>query len=87
MKHKFATCRVAVPVEKNNGNTQNINQPINVQRRKDKDKGKEKQMASWKERQGESPGADPEGTPGPPDTKNEAPAPKFYKIEAPEWQF
>ena len=27
--------------------------------------------------------------PGPPPliTKNEAPAPKFYKIEAPEWQF
>ena len=26
--------------------------------------------------------------PGPPlITKNEAPAPKFYKIEAPEWQF
>ena len=26
--------------------------------------------------------------PGPPlTTKNEAPAPKFYKIEAPEWQF
>ena len=24
---------------------------------------------------------------GPPTTKNEAPAPKFYKIEAPEWQF
>ena len=23
----------------------------------------------------------------PPTTKNEAPAPKFYKIEAPEWQF
>ena len=33
-------------------------------------------------------GADP-GGPGPPPltTKNEAPAPKFYKIEAPEWQF
>ena len=31
-------------------------------------------------------GADP-GGPGPPTTKNEAPAPKFYKIEAPEWQF
>ena len=27
------------------------------------------------------------GGPGPPTTKNEAPAPKFYKIEAPEWQF
>ena len=26
--------------------------------------------------------------PGPPlTTKNEAPAPKFYKTEAPEWQF
>ena len=35
-------------------------------------------------------GADPEGVPGawtPLTTKNEAPAPKFYKIEAPEWQF
>ena len=35
-------------------------------------------------------GADPGGPwgPGPPlITKNEAPAPKFYKIEAPEWQF
>ena len=34
-------------------------------------------------------GADPEGPagPGPPTTKNEAPAPKFYKIEAPEWHF
>ena len=27
------------------------------------------------------------GGPGPLTTKNEAPAPKFYKIEAPEWQF
>ena len=28
------------------------------------------------------------GGPGPPlTTKNEAPAPKFYKTEAPEWQF
>ena len=25
--------------------------------------------------------------PGPPDHQNEAPAPKFYKIEAPQWQF
>ena len=39
------------------------------------------------------PGADPGRAlgpwgPGPPlITKNEAPAPKFYKIEAPEWQF
>ena len=35
------------------------------------------------------PGADPGGPrgPGPLTTKNEAPAPKFYKIEAPEWQF
>ena len=35
-------------------------------------------------------GADPGGPwgPGPPlTTKNEAPAPKFYKTEAPEWQF
>ena len=35
-------------------------------------------------------GADPGGPrgPGPPlTTKNEAPAPKFYKIEALEWQF
>ena len=35
-------------------------------------------------------GLDPGGAqgPGPPlATKNEAPAPKFYKIEAPEWQF
>ena len=35
-------------------------------------------------------GADPGGPwgPGPPlITKNEAPAPKFYKIEAPESQF
>ena len=37
-------------------------------------------------------GADPGGGargPGPPPltTKNEAPAPKFYKTEAPEWQF
>ena len=35
-------------------------------------------------------GADPGGAPGaspPPTTKNEAPTPKFYKIEAPEWQF
>ena len=35
-------------------------------------------------------GADPGGAPGaraPLITKNEAPAPKFYKIEAPEWQF
>ena len=31
-------------------------------------------------------GADP-GGPGPPNHKNEAPAPKFYKTEAPEWQF
>ena len=32
-------------------------------------------------------GADP-GGPGPPlTTKKEAPAPKFYKTEAPEWQF
>ena len=38
-----------------------------------------------------SSGADPGGAPGarapPLTTKNEAPAPKFYKIEAPEWQF
>ena len=37
---------------------------------------------------GLSAGADPGGAwvPGPPlTTKNEAPAPKFYKIEAPEW--
>ena len=27
------------------------------------------------------------GARAPPTTKNEAPAPKFYKIEAPEWQF
>ena len=35
------------------------------------------------------PGTDPGGPrgPAPPTTKNEAPAPKFYKIEAPEWQF
>ena len=37
-------------------------------------------------------GADPGGGPGGPappplTTKNEAPAPKFYKTEAPEWQF
>ena len=35
-------------------------------------------------------GADPGGPRGPgppPTTKNEAPAPKFYKTEAPEWQF
>ena len=33
-------------------------------------------------------GADPGGPWGPPlTTKNEAPAPKFYKTEAPEWQF
>ena len=35
-------------------------------------------------------GADPGGPwgSGPPlTTKTEAPAPKFYKIEAPEWQF
>ena len=35
-------------------------------------------------------GADPGGAQGPrppPTTKNEAPAPKFYKTEAPEWQF
>ena len=32
------------------------------------------------------PGADPGGAP-PVTTKNEAPAPKFYKTEAPEWQF
>ena len=35
--------------------------------------------------------ADPGGPggpgPPPPTTKNEAPAPKFYKIEAPKWQF
>ena len=34
--------------------------------------------------------ADPGGAQGPRPhltTKNEAPAPKFYKIEAPEWQF
>ena len=30
-------------------------------------------------------GADPGGPPL--TTKNEAPAPKFYKTEAPEWQF
>ena len=39
---------------------------------------------------GISPGADPGGPqgPGPPlTTKNKAPAPKFYKTEAPEWQF
>ena len=36
----------------------------------------------------EIPGADPGArTPPPPTTKTEAPAPKFYKIEAPEWQF
>ena len=36
-----------------------------------------------------SAGADPGGprARAPPTTKNEAPAPKFYKIEAPEWQF
>ena len=33
------------------------------------------------------PGADPGGPRAPLTTKNEAPAPKFYKIEAPEWQF
>ena len=36
-------------------------------------------------------GADPGGGPGGPGppltTKNEAPAPKFFKTEAPEWQF
>ena len=32
-------------------------------------------------------GADPGGVQAPPTTKNEAPAPKFYKIEAREWQF
>ena len=35
-------------------------------------------------------GADPGGGTGaraPPTTKNEAPAPKFYKTDAPEWQF
>ena len=35
-------------------------------------------------------GADPGGAGGPAPpltTKNEAPAPKFYKNEAPEWQF
>ena len=34
-------------------------------------------------------GTDPGGPwgPGPPTTKIEVPAPKFYKIEAPEWQF
>ena len=35
-------------------------------------------------------GVDPGGAPGaraPLTTKNEAPAPKFYKTEAPEWQF
>ena len=35
-------------------------------------------------------GADPGGARGPRPpltTKNEAPAPKFYKTEAPEWQF
>ena len=35
-------------------------------------------------------GADPGGAPGPgppPTTKKDAPAPKFYKTEAPEWQF
>ena len=33
-------------------------------------------------------GADPGGPGGlgPPTIKNEAPAPNFYKIEAPEWQ-
>ena len=31
------------------------------------------------------PGADPGGAPL--TTKNEAPAPKFYKTEGPEWQF
>ena len=35
----------------------------------------------------EETGADPGGPRVPPTTKNEAPAPKFYKIEAPEWQF
>ena len=37
---------------------------------------------------GADPGGGPRG-PGPPPltTKNEAPAPKFYKTEAPEWQF
>ena len=36
----------------------------------------------------QSAGVDPGGGPGPPPiTKNEAPAPKFYKIEAPERQF
>ena len=32
-------------------------------------------------------GADPGGAQAPLITKNEAPAPKFYKIEVPEWQF
>ena len=41
----------------------------------------------------DEPGADPgggprgPGLPPPLTTKNEAPAPKFYKNEAPEWQF
>ena len=34
-----------------------------------------------------SSGADPGGPRAPLTTKNEAPAPKFYKIEVPEWQF
>ena len=36
---------------------------------------------------GMSAGADPGGPGSPLTTKNEAPAPKFYKIEATEWQF
>ena len=35
---------------------------------------------------GADPGRGPGGQ-GPLDPKNEAPAPKFYKTEAPEWQF
>ena len=46
----------------------------------------ESQMA-YGTAQGRIQGGGPWGPGPPPTTKNEAPAPKFYKTEAPEWQF
>ena len=50
--------------------------------------GKIKTKCTFGKIQGRIQGGGGPGGPGPPlTTKNEAPAPKFYKTEAPEWQF